>query len=178
MFENNHAYQRGQEDQNKILADHFIYFLNIDVVLAHRGRSERHGHRHRRWPPTPGNCDHNAPHSPRRACDRIAGDASATFARTDHVMPFPGRIVRWSGCWAKNGKMAMMRRNRRCPRIGARIRAETLAKRLQMALWAPFWDHNYPNTQKVDKMVGKNFILVLLTTLVCVVNPKHHFIRP
>ena len=35
MFENNHAYQRGQEDQNKILADHFIYFLNIDVVLAH-----------------------------------------------------------------------------------------------------------------------------------------------
>ena len=43
----NHAYQRGQEDQNKILADHFIYFLNIDVVLAHRGRSddERHGQR-------------------------------------------------------------------------------------------------------------------------------------
>ena len=134
MFENNHAYQRGQEDQNKILADHFIYFLNIDVVLAHLGRSERHGQRHGRWPPTPGNCDHNAPHSPRRACDRIAGDASAPFARTDHVMPFPGRIVRLSGCWAKNGKMTMMRRNRRCPRIGARIRAETLAKRLQMAL--------------------------------------------
>ena len=42
---NNHAYQRGQEDQNKILTDHFIYFLNIDVVLAHRGRSERHGQR-------------------------------------------------------------------------------------------------------------------------------------
>ena len=149
MFENNHAYQRGQEDQNKILADHFIYFLNIDVVLAHRGRSERHGHRHRRWPPTPGTCDHNAPHSPRRACDRIAGDASATFARTDHVQgnAFPGSysIVRWSGCWAKT---------------------------------PPFWDHNYPNTQKVDKMVGKNFILVLLTTLVCMVNHKHHFIRP
>ena len=138
MFENNHAYQRGQEDQNKILADHFIYGLNIDVVLAHRGRSERHGQRHRRWPPTPGNCDHNAPHSPRRACDRIAGDASAPFARIygsrTRVMPFPGRIVRLSGCWAKNGKMAMVRRNRRCPRIGARIRAETLAKRLQILM--------------------------------------------
>ena len=52
MFGNNHAYQRGQEDQNKILTDHFIYFLNIDVVLAHRdalsamGSAMVGGHRH------------------------------------------------------------------------------------------------------------------------------------
>ena len=55
MFENNHAYQRGQEDQNKILADHFIYFLNIDVLtwfwpigdaLSAMGIAIVGGHRH------------------------------------------------------------------------------------------------------------------------------------
>ena len=49
---------------------------------------------------------------------------------------------------------------------------------LPKVLWAQKMGHNYPNTQKVDKMVGKNFILVLLTMLVCVVIFKHHFIRP
>ena len=97
VFGNNHAYQRGQEDQNKILTDHFIYFLNIDVVLAHLGRSERHGQRHGRWPPTPGNCDHNAPHSSCRACDRIAGYVSAplrTYGSHD-VFPGTSRTVVW-----------------------------------------------------------------------------------
>ena len=49
---------------------------------------------------------------------------------------------------------------------------------LPMALRASPMGQNHVNIQKVDKMVGKNFILVLLTTLVCVVIPKHHFIRP
>ena len=34
------------------------------------------------------------------------------------------------------------------------------------------------NNQQKQKVVGKNLNLVLLTTLVCVVIPKHHFIRP
>ena len=68
MFENNHhAYQRGQEDQNKILADHFmhmhIYFLSIGVVVARFLRPEHLGQHHRRCPPRPRNCDHNAHHS-------------------------------------------------------------------------------------------------------------------
>ena len=134
VFGNNHAYQRGQEDQNKILTDHFLFIIIIESLRVHLGRSERLGQRHRRCPPTARNCDHNAPLSSRRACDRIKGDVSASFARTDRVMSFPGRIVRWSGCWAKSREMAWMGRNRRCPRIGARIRAETLAKALQMAL--------------------------------------------
>ena len=49
---------------------------------------------------------------------------------------------------------------------------------LPMALRASPMGQNHVNIQKVDKMVGKNFILVLLTTLVCMVNHKHHFIRP
>ena len=102
VFGNNHAYQRGQEDQNKILTDHFLFFIIIESLRVHLGRSERHGQRHRRCPPTARNCDHNAPLSPWRACDRIKGDVSAPFARTDRVMSFPGRIVRWSGCWAKS----------------------------------------------------------------------------
>ena len=73
-------------------------------------------------------------HHGERAIALSKGGVSAPFARTDRVMSFPGRIVRWSGCWAKSREMAMMGRNRRCPRIGARIRAETLAKALQMAL--------------------------------------------
>ena len=52
------------------------------------------------------------------------------------------------------------------------------AMALPMALRASPMGQNHVNIQKVDKMVGKNFILVLLTTLVCVVIPKHHFIRP
>ena len=54
----------------------------------------------------------------------------------------------------------------------------TPAMALPMALRASQMGQNHVNIQKVDKMVGKNFILVLLTTLVCVVIPKHHFIRP
>ena len=41
---------------------------------------------------------------------------------------------------------------------------------LPMALRASQMGQNHVNIQKVDKMVGKNFILVLLTTLVCVVD--------
>ena len=42
VFGNNHAYQRGQEDQSKILTDHFLYFLSIGVVVVPKGRSKRH----------------------------------------------------------------------------------------------------------------------------------------
>ncbi len=49
---------------------------------------------------------------------------------------------------------------------------------MPMALRASPMGQNHVNIQKVDKMVGKKFILVLLTTLVCVVILKHHFIRP
>ena len=49
---------------------------------------------------------------------------------------------------------------------------------LPKALRAPKMDPQRLNNNKKQKVVGKNFILVLLTTLVCVVIPKHHFIRP
>ena len=85
VFGNNHAYQRGQEDQNKILTDHFLFIIIIESLRVHLGRSEHHGQRHRRCPPTARNCDHNAPLSPWRACDRIKGDVSAPFARTVRI---------------------------------------------------------------------------------------------
>ena len=34
MFENNHAYQRGQEDQIKILTDHFLFLLIIESLRS------------------------------------------------------------------------------------------------------------------------------------------------
>ena len=36
---------------------------------------------------------------------------------------------------------------------------------LPKVLWAQQMGHNYPNTQKVDQMVGKNLISGLLTVL-------------
>ena len=158
MFENNHAYQRGQEDQNKILADHFIYFLNIDVVLAHRGRSERHGQRHRRWPPTPGNCDHNAPHSSCRACDRIAGYVSAPFAIMDRMASFPARLVQWCGYWAKSAKMTIVGRNRTVAGDALGSGWKSIEKRLQMALLSAPWGPNSTTKEKSQKMVGKKII--------------------
>ena len=49
---------------------------------------------------------------------------------------------------------------------------------LPKALRAPKMDPQRLNNNNKQKVVGKNFILVLLTTLVCVVIPNHHFIRP
>ena len=97
-----HAYQRGQEDQIKILTDHFLFLLIIESLRSILGALSTMGsdivgvHRQQ------GIAITNAPLSPWRACDRIKGDVSAPFARTDRVMSFPGRIVRWSGCWAKS----------------------------------------------------------------------------
>ena len=93
VFGNNHAYQRGQEDQNKILTDHFLFIIIIESLRVHLGRSERLGQRHRRCPPRPRNCDHNAHHSDRRSLDRIAGGVSTHFALMDCVPCFPGRLV-------------------------------------------------------------------------------------
>ena len=42
MFGNNHAYQRGQEDQNKILTDHFLFSWGIFRDMPPKGRSKRH----------------------------------------------------------------------------------------------------------------------------------------
>ena len=102
VFGNNHAYQRGQEDQIKILTDHFLFLLIIESLRSILGALGAMGSAIVVCPPIARNCDHNAPLSPWRACDRIKGDVSAPFARTDRVMSFPGRIVRWSGCWAKS----------------------------------------------------------------------------
>ena len=90
---------------------------------------------------------------------------------------FVSRVVssRWSDCGAKSGK------TRRHDRIA--VRAFGSLQRspgafLQMALLAPFWGHSYPNTQKVDKMVGKNLISGPLTVLRRPVYASGHYKRP
>ena len=72
-------------------------FPGTSVIRAPGRRQKRHGRLHRRCPPTPGNCDHNAPHSSCRACDRIAGYVSAplrTYGSHD-VFPGTSRTVVW-----------------------------------------------------------------------------------
>ena len=87
----------GQEDQNNFLTDQMSRFWLTSVIRAPGRRQKRHGRLHRRCPPTPGNCDHNAPHSSCRACDRIAGYVSAplrTYGSHD-VFPGTSRTVVW-----------------------------------------------------------------------------------
>ena len=87
----------GQEGLNNFLTDHLLRFLLRCVVRAPGSAEKRHGRLHRRCPPTPGNCDHNAPHSSCRACDRIAGYVSAplrTYGSHD-VFPGTSRTVVW-----------------------------------------------------------------------------------
>ena len=64
VFGNNHAYQRGQEDQSKILTDHFLYFLSIGVVVVPKGRSKRH-----------------VPSTPCQCADTVDSFASWPFSR-------------------------------------------------------------------------------------------------
>ena len=89
----NLVFQHGQKTRNKILTDHLIYFLSIGVVVAHFLRPEHLGQHHRRCPPRPRNCDHNAHYSDRRSLDRIAGGVGTHFALMDRVLRFPGRLV-------------------------------------------------------------------------------------
>jgi len=49
---------------------------------------------------------------------------------------------------------------------------------LPKALWAQQKGHNYPKTQKVDKMIGKNFISGLLIMLRRPVYASDHFKCP
>ncbi len=97
----NLVFQHGQKTRNKILTDHLIYFLSIGVVVAHFLRPEHLGQHHRRCPPRPRNCDHNAHYSDRRSQDRIAGGVGTHFARMDRVLCFPGRLVQVERLWGE-----------------------------------------------------------------------------
>ena len=178
VFGNNHAYQRGQEDQSKILTDHFLYFLSIGVVVVPKGRSKRHLE---------------------AFCERLSSDPS-TNARTPSIPSHHGHFpifrpattpphdtTRERHYVIRTRKSSAGISRNAIARSTWRMRSIVIAipwcrwpptMELPMALRASPMGQNHVNIQKVDKMVGKNFILVLLTTLVCVVILKHHFIRP
>ena len=109
----NWASQHGQKTRNKILADHFLVLLGISPLRAHLLRPEHLGQRHRRCPPRPRNCDHNAHYSDRRSQDRIAGGVGTHFAIMDRVLCFPGRLVQVERLWGEKWENSPSCWNRR-----------------------------------------------------------------
>ena len=55
--------QHGQKTRNNFLTDHFLVLLGISPPRALLLHPEHLGQRHRRCPPRPRNCDHNAHYS-------------------------------------------------------------------------------------------------------------------
>ena len=93
--------QHGQKTRNNFLTDHFLVLLGISPPRALLLHPEHLGQRHRRCPPRPRNCDHNAHYSDRRSQDRIAGGVGTHFALMDRVLCFPGRLVQVERLWGE-----------------------------------------------------------------------------
>ena len=130
-------------------------------VRAPGSAEKRHGRLHRRCPPTPGNCDHNA-HSSCRACDRIAGYVSAplrTYGSHD-VFPGTSRTVVWLlGEKCENDHCVhIVGRNRTVAGGALGSGWKSIEKRLQMALLSAPWGPNSTTKQKSQKMVGEKII--------------------